>query len=201
MNSRATILAAVARAQPELLLLPALPAWPQAELPAVAFGQRVAAVGGTVVAVATLAAVADYLTANFSPNSLFFSNMPGLPANWGSAVAVADGRSLALVDVAVLAGAFGVAENGAVWVSGHTLPHRALPFICQHLALVVPAAALVATMHEAMHELAAQPTDYGVFIAGPSKTADIEQSLVIGAHGPRSLTVFLLAPSEALPRS
>jgi L-lactate utilization protein LutC len=38
------------------------------------------------------------------------------------------------------------------------------------------------------------PADYGfaTFIAGPSKTADIEQSLVLGAHGPRSMTVFLL---------
>jgi L-lactate dehydrogenase complex protein LldG len=33
---------------------------------------------------------------------------------------------------------------------------------------------------------------FGAFISGPSKTADIEQALVIGAHGPRSLTVFLL---------
>ncbi|MHB1178032.1 MAG: LUD domain-containing protein [Daejeonella sp.] len=29
-------------------------------------------------------------------------------------------------------------------------------------------------------------------MAGPSKTADIEQSLVIGAHGARSMTIFLL---------
>jgi L-lactate dehydrogenase complex protein LldG len=34
---------------------------------------------------------------------------------------------------------------------------------------------------------------YGVFIAGPSKTAEIEQSLVIGTHGTRSLTIFILA--------
>jgi L-lactate dehydrogenase complex protein LldG len=33
---------------------------------------------------------------------------------------------------------------------------------------------------------------FATFIAGPSKTADIEQSLVLGAHGPRSLIVFLI---------
>ncbi|HXB07491.1 MAG TPA: LUD domain-containing protein, partial [Puia sp.] len=38
----------------------------------------------------------------------------------------------------------------------------------------------------------ATPYGFATFIAGPSKTADIEQSLVLGAHGPRSLTVFLL---------
>jgi L-lactate dehydrogenase complex protein LldG len=34
-----------------------------------------------------------------------------------------------------------------------------------------------------------------VFIAWPSKTADIEQSLIIGAYGARSLTIFILAES------
>jgi L-lactate dehydrogenase complex protein LldG len=33
---------------------------------------------------------------------------------------------------------------------------------------------------------------FGVFLAGPSKTADIEQSLVLGAHGARGLVVFLV---------
>ncbi|WP_442952123.1 LUD domain-containing protein [Pedobacter sp. PACM 27299] len=30
-------------------------------------------------------------------------------------------------------------------------------------------------------------------MAGPSKTADIEQSLVLGAHGPKNMTVFVMA--------
>jgi L-lactate dehydrogenase complex protein LldG len=47
-------------------------------------------------------------------------------------------------------------------------------------------------MHEAYSKIGEQQYGFGVFIAGPSKTADIEQSLVLGAHGPRSMTVFLL---------
>ena len=68
---------------------------------------------------------------------------------------------------------------------------RVLPFITQHLILFVPADRLVPTMHQAYQRVSIGATGFGVFIAGPSKTADIEQSLVIGAHGPRSLVVCL----------
>ncbi len=56
-------------------------------------------------------------------------------------------------------------------------------------------------MHEAYERLHFDGPRFGAFISGPSKTADIEQSLVIGAHGPRSLTVFLIGPDkiDALP--
>jgi L-lactate dehydrogenase complex protein LldG len=121
----------------------------------------------------------------------------GMPTMTGSATrvdlhAVADPRTLAELDVMVAPGRMAVAENGAVWVSGHDVAQPAALFLCQHLVLVVRVATLTHNLHEAYAQLALGDAGYGVFISGPSKTADIEQSLVIGAHGPRSATVFLV---------
>jgi L-lactate dehydrogenase complex protein LldG len=126
-----------------------------------------------------------------------------------------DPHTLENVDLAILHAHFGVAENGACWITETQMLHRALPFITQHLALVIHRREIVADMHQAYDRIAllesaasastastaagslpaATPTapyGFATFIAGPSKTADIEQSLVLGAHGPMSLTVFLL---------
>ncbi|MCF0063652.1 lactate utilization protein [Dyadobacter chenwenxiniae] len=102
-----------------------------------------------------------------------------------------DPHALELIEIAILQAEFGVAENGAVWISDTHLPHRALPFITQNLAFVIPRNAIVNNMHDAYERLH-DTTGWGCFISGPSKTADIEQSLVIGAHGARSLVIFLL---------
>jgi L-lactate dehydrogenase complex protein LldG len=48
------------------------------------------------------------------------------------------------------------------------------------------------TLHEAYGRLRFDGPCFGLFISGPSKTADIELALVIGAHGARSATVFLV---------
>ena len=69
---------------------------------------------------------------------------------------------------------------------------RSTPFISQHLAVVIDKNDIVPTLHEAYDRINSLSYDFGIFIAGPSKTADIEQSLVLGAHGPKSMTVFLL---------
>ena len=101
-------------------------------------------------------------------------------------------NQLAGVDMAFIRGAIGVAENGSIWLYESQIINRLLPFICQHLVLVIERKNIVATMHQAYKKIDVAKEDFGVFIAGPSKTADIEQSLVIGAHGARSLIVYLL---------
>ncbi len=99
---------------------------------------------------------------------------------------------LAAIDRAYLMSSMGVAENGSVWLKENEMLNRLLPFICQHLVIVLATASIVASMHEAYEKIAGTDTGYHLFLAGPSKTADIEQSLVIGAHGARSLLVYLV---------
>ena len=96
------------------------------------------------------------------------------------------------VDTVIIKGEIAVAENGAVWLYESQMINRLLPFICQHLILVIDKKNIVATMHQAYQQIDTGKEGFGVFIAGPSKTADIEQSLVIGAHGARSLTVYIV---------
>jgi L-lactate dehydrogenase complex protein LldG len=79
-----------------------------------------------------------------------------------------------------------------VWVEGRALHHRAVFVIANHLALVVRARDIVHHMHEAYQRLAGRPRGYGLFISGPSKTADIEQVLVVGAQGARTCTVLVI---------
>ncbi len=102
-----------------------------------------------------------------------------------------DQYQLNKIEFAILEAQIGVAENGALWIDEDALPHRAVPFITQNLILILPSDKLVLNMHEAYKVIDIAATGYGLFIAGPSKTADIEQSLVIGAHGAKSLRVIL----------
>lgn len=104
-----------------------------------------------------------------------------------------DAHNLENVELAIIPAHFGVAENGAVWVTDHLIKYRVLPFIAQQLAVVVNRKDILANMHQAYDRIANSAYEFAAFIAGPSKTADIEQSLVLGAHGPKGMMVFIVA--------
>lgn len=103
-----------------------------------------------------------------------------------------DPHELEDLGLAILDGQFGVAENGAIWLEDSNLGLRALPFITEHLVIVLDRNKLVETMHHGYELIGNAKSGFGLFIAGPSKTADIEQSLVIGAHGAKSLRVVMV---------
>jgi hypothetical protein len=87
---------------------------------------------------------------------------------------------------------FGVAENGSVWLRGSRLGDRSALFLATQVLVVLPKSTIVADVHAAYTLIDMTDEEFGVFVAGPSKTADIEQSLVIGAHGAKELTIVLI---------
>ncbi len=101
-------------------------------------------------------------------------------------------ETLASIDMAIINGSLAVAESGAVWVSEEQMILRILPFITEQLVLVVDRKNIVSNMGQAYQQIDVSEIGFGAFIAGPSKTADIEQSLVIGAHGPKKSVVILV---------
>lgn len=96
------------------------------------------------------------------------------------------------IDLLILEAQFGVAENGAVWIDPQEHYPRALLTLAKNLAVVLPKEFIVPTMHEAYEKIDLSDISYALFLSGPSKTADIEQSLVIGAHGAIGMKVFLV---------
>lgn len=209
MSSRDDILGRVKRNQPEHCELPPLAYAPvsagepipsgdpvSAGEPEVLFIATLEAIGGIAYRVSGFDRIATMVRELWPEAHRIVTGIPQLKGIGEKAVAGADPHTLEDTDLAILPAHFGVAENGACWITEAQMVQRVLPFIAQHLALVVPARAIVADMHAAYQRIALLDADapygFATFIAGPSKTADIEQSLVLGAHGPASLTVFLL---------
>ena len=103
-----------------------------------------------------------------------------------------DVHDLRDIDLAIVKGNFAVAENGAIWMKNEENRHRALYLKKKNIVIVIDEKDILNNMHEAYEKINFENVGYGVFISGPSKTADIEQSLVIGAHGPKSGYVIFI---------
>jgi L-lactate dehydrogenase complex protein LldG len=161
--------------------------------PLLKFTEMLSSIGGHSQQVEQVSQVAEKLAMlpEFRSARQVASLVPAAVAGNLDLAAVDDPHDLAMLDWAIVPGEFMVAENGAIWIDGNRLPQRSVLFIAQYLAIVVSRDQIVHNMHQAYARIGTPGSPFGVFVAGPSKTADIEQSLVLGAHGCRHLHVFV----------
>lgn len=190
--SRERILSAIRQGKPDLQPLPEVIGFPSniadADL-ADTFLTMVKTNGGIGVRVSSLDEVLAQITSEYDLTLPTLSHVAGLDLN--NFTPTENLRLLDDLNLVVLEGQVAVAENAAIWFDEATLGIRALPFITLNVVAIISERNLVGTMHE-VYKRVDLNTGFGTFIAGPSKTADIEQSLVIGAHGSKTMTVFLL---------
>lgn len=195
MKSRDSILQTLRRQIVPQVVLPEVISGPWIEFPNPLdkFVEMVKFVGGSCEVLQSASEVYAKLTGleEFRNAKQVFSAVESVPGNVQMS-AVEEARQLVDLDFVIYPGQFAVAENGAIWLSDKDLRHRVCFFITQFLVLVIQRERIVHNMHQA-YALATQPMPgFGLFLSGPSKTADIEQSLVIGAHGCRELQVYVV---------
>jgi L-lactate dehydrogenase complex protein LldG len=193
MSTRENILAAVLKNQPPLTALPDISGFkvPEADL-AAKYIEIFTDIGGSAYSVETMDAIKAHIKQFFDAGKRMVTTIPEMADVAEICQGDVDPHSFDDVELAVIRGRLAVAENGAVWFTEDVMGQRILPYICQHLAVVISKDNLVSTMHDAYARIASEDYGFGGFIGGPSKTADIEQALVLGAHGPLSMTVFLI---------
>jgi len=193
MTSRENILAGVKANQPALSVLPPLEQFFNDDAPNVeAYINTIQAIGGRLFEVPNQAAIPALIFREFDTAKRIISAVPSVNISTEQNWETIDPHLLETVDLALIKAQFGVAENGAIWVTEEDVVVRVLPFICENLAAILYKKDIVNTMHAAYQRIGNASYGFGGFIAGPSKTADIEQSLVLGAHGPKTMTIFLV---------
>ena len=193
MSTREKILEAVLKNQPQTTLLPDVSVFKGDAADVVQKYMDVfKSIGGGAYLVEDIAAIKTILYEQFDFTKRILTTLPELSDACELLSSSDDVHGLENIELAVIKAHFAVAENGAVWLTEDLMGQRIVPYICQHLAVIVNAETIVPTLHEAYEIIGEGDYGFAGFIGGPSKTANIEQALVLGAHGPLSMTVFIL---------
>lgn len=188
MTDREIILSKLNKSKPAASPLPQVPSFPMAADPMESFTSALQNNHAKVIRVKSAAEAAERIRETYPDAKLLYSMVETVPSN----IADENAASLAQLDLAVLKAECGVADNGALWINDETCPIRVLPFIAQHLVIMVDKSSIVGNLHDAYNIINPAKAGFGVFITGPSKTGDIEQALVVGAQGPVSMLVLVV---------
>lgn len=192
--SRESILSAVKKNKPELLPLPEidLSVFDEDIDLVETFINNLELVGGRAIQLASIENMDEEIKKLYPNASKIVSTIKESNLGTISISKNTKPHSLEAIDLAIIKGELAVAENGAVWITENDFGIRVLPFITNDLILVVEKKDIYLHMHNVYEAISKEERTFGVFISGPSKTADIEQCLVIGAQGAISLIVLIL---------
>lgn len=108
-------------------------------------------------------------------------------AAWAEA-GVASTAAAAGAEVSLIVADVGVADTGQVGFAHGAARPRDVALLPDRQIVLLPRDALVGSLAEALARVRGPSV---VFIAGPSRTADIEQRHMLGVHAPRTLDVVL----------
>lgn len=157
------------------------------------FAEMTKTVGGRIVEARKTDDLNQIIRNLYPDAKVFASNLPYISIAQRNPDTVAEAQDLNGTDVGVVEGQLGVAENACIWVP-QTMKEKAVCFISEYLVIILDKQNIVNNMHEAYRRIEMDPRyNFGTFISGPSKTADIEQALVMGAQAARGVTVLVLS--------
>lgn len=155
------------------------------------FAEMTKTVGGNIVEAKEGDDINDIIKSLYPEAKTFASNLSYITIAQKNPDTVAEAKDLDGTDVGIVEGKIGVAENGCVWIP-QTMKEKAVCFISEYLVIILNKSDIVNNMHEAYKRISFDPQyNFGTFISGPSKTADIEQALVMGAQAARGVTVIV----------
>ncbi len=164
------------------------------------FMAKLEAVSATAVRVGALGdvppAVAEYLRKQQAPKKLVMAPDPVFASvPWPDSLAI-ERRAATRDDQVALTGAFaGVAETGSLVLLSSPQSPTSLNFLPDVHIVMLRQERIVRHIEDVWArlraELAEMPRTVN-FITGPSRTADIEQTIQLGAHGPRNLHVIIV---------
>ena len=191
MSSRDDILGRVRKNQPPPKSLPPVPTFDAATGSGLeTFKAALTRMGGKLAPVPADADIDALVRRLFPDARVVCSATPEVAGNL-PLDRVRNPAELSNVDVGVVRAVYGVAETGSVWLTEKEFRVNTLGFLAQHLVVLLDPGRIVGNLHHAYRERAQFDARYGVFMTGPSATADIEGVLIHGAQGIRTLTVVL----------